>query len=163
MTLPKLLRQAKQAKIAKKRKKFTVSYIWIKYLHIKTPRVIHYSQIVKEWVSFFLGSWDMNRSAEQTNRVNREAVLVRFVCSKCSKFVWHKLSKNELKNFSRVQRRRYSTIVNIYCWRVLTLTYLSSTRSRSRRDSFVVHYNFNQSYTICIVLLFDYCRCFRMF
>ena len=26
---------------------------------------------------------------------------------------WHKLSKNELKNLSRVQRRRYSTIVNI--------------------------------------------------
>ena len=25
----------------------------------------------KEWVSFFLGSWEMNRSAEQTNRVNR--------------------------------------------------------------------------------------------
>ena len=26
---------------------------------------------------------------------------------------WHELSKNELKNFSRVQRRRYCTIVNI--------------------------------------------------
>ena len=38
-------------------------------------------RLLKEWVSFFLGSWDMNRSAEQTNRVNREAVLVRFVCS----------------------------------------------------------------------------------
>ena len=36
---------------------------------------------LKEWVSFFLGSWEMNRSAEQTNRVNSEAVLVRFVCS----------------------------------------------------------------------------------
>ena len=30
---------------------------------------------------FFLGSWEKNSSAEQTNRVNREAVLVRFVCS----------------------------------------------------------------------------------
>ena len=30
---------------------------------------------------FFLGSWGMNRSAGQTNRVNREAVLARFVCS----------------------------------------------------------------------------------
>ena len=30
---------------------------------------------------FFLGSWEMNRSAEQTNRLNREAVLVRFICS----------------------------------------------------------------------------------
>ena len=30
---------------------------------------------------FFLGSWGMNRNAGQTNRVNREAFLVRFVCS----------------------------------------------------------------------------------
>ena len=31
---------------------------------------------------FFLGSWELNRSAEQKkNRVNREAVPVRFVCS----------------------------------------------------------------------------------
>ena len=36
---------------------------------------------IKEWVSFFLGSWGMNCSAGQTNRVNREAVLGRFVCS----------------------------------------------------------------------------------
>ena len=28
-------------------------------------------QFFMEWVSFFLGSWEMNRSAEQTNRVNR--------------------------------------------------------------------------------------------
>ena len=28
---------------------------------------------------FFLGSWGMNRSAGQTSRVNREAVLVWFV------------------------------------------------------------------------------------
>ena len=37
---------------------------------------------------FFLGSWEMNRSAEQTNRVNREAVLVRFVCS-ALRFISH--------------------------------------------------------------------------
>ena len=43
---------------------------------------------LKEWVSFFLGSWEMNRSAEQTNRVNREAVLVRFVCS-ALRFISH--------------------------------------------------------------------------
>ena len=35
---------------------------------------------------FFLGSWGMNRSAGQTNRVNREAVLVRFVCSALDSF-----------------------------------------------------------------------------
>ena len=43
-------------------------------------RIMGY-QLIKECVSFFLGSWGMNRSVGQTNRVNREAVLVRFVCS----------------------------------------------------------------------------------
>ena len=28
-------------------------------------------RLIKEWVSFFLGSWGMNRRAGQTNRVNR--------------------------------------------------------------------------------------------
>ena len=32
-------------------------------------------------VSCFLGPWGLNRSAGQTNRVNREAVLGQFVCS----------------------------------------------------------------------------------
>ena len=41
---------------------------------------VHMRCCIKEWV-FFLGSWGMNRSAGQTNRVNREAVLVWFVCS----------------------------------------------------------------------------------
>ena len=126
---------------------------------------------LKEWVSFFLGSWGMNRSAGQTNRVNREAVLGRFVCSalrfipheprkkdthslylqcfqprtlskilreklltqnshsnglltsfdvsitaqvirsNCRTFCWLCSSGNELKKFSRVQRRKYDTIV----------------------------------------------------
>ena len=49
---------------------------------VKQLRLNHVHNIFfKEWVSFFLGSWGMNRSAGQTNRVNREAVLVRFVCS----------------------------------------------------------------------------------
>ena len=33
----------------------------------------------KEWVSFFLGSWEMNRSAEQTNRT-RTAFAVHAIC-----------------------------------------------------------------------------------
>ena len=36
----------------------------------------------------------MNRSAEQTNRVNREAVLVRFVCS-ALRFISHELRKKD--------------------------------------------------------------------
>ena len=53
-----------------------------------------YFDLFKEWVSFFLGSWDMNRSAEQTNRVNREAVLVRFVCS-ALRFISHEPRKKD--------------------------------------------------------------------
>ena len=49
----------------------------------------------KEWVSFFLGSWGMNRSAGQTNRVNRVAVLVRFVCS-ALRFIPHEPRKKTL-------------------------------------------------------------------
>ena len=49
---------------------------------------------IKEWVSFFLGSWEMNRSAEQTNRVNRESVLVRFVCS-ALRFISHEPRKKD--------------------------------------------------------------------
>ena len=45
-------------------------------------------------MSFFLGSWDMNRSVEQTNRVNREAVLVRFVCS-ALRFISHEPRKKD--------------------------------------------------------------------
>ena len=41
----------------------------------------------KEWVSFFLGSWEMNRSAEQTN-------LVRFVCS-ALRFISHEPRKKD--------------------------------------------------------------------
>ena len=43
-------------------------------------------------MSFFLGSWEMNRSAEQTNRVNCETVLVRFVCS-ALRFISHEPRK----------------------------------------------------------------------
>ena len=46
-------------------------------------------------VFFFLGSWEMNRIAEQTNRVNREAVLVRFVCS-ALRFISHEPRKKTL-------------------------------------------------------------------
>ena len=50
--------------------------------------------IFMEWVSSFLGSWEMNRSAEQTNRVNREADFVRFVCS-ALRFISHEPRKKD--------------------------------------------------------------------
>ena len=43
-------------------------------------------------IVFFLSSWGMNRSAGQTNRVNREAVLVWFVCS-APRFIPHEPRK----------------------------------------------------------------------
>ena len=43
---------------------------------------------------FFLGSWGMNRSAGQTNRVNRDAVLDRFVCS-ALRFIPHEHRKKK--------------------------------------------------------------------
>ena len=54
----------------------------------------HWLYPIKEWVSFFLGSWGMNRSAGQTNRVNREAVLGRFVCS-ALRFIPHEPRKKD--------------------------------------------------------------------
>ena len=45
-------------------------------------------------MSFFLGSWGMNRSKGQTNRVNREAVLGRFVCS-ALRFIPHEPRKKK--------------------------------------------------------------------
>ena len=45
-------------------------------------------------MSFFLGSWEKNRSAEQTNRVNREAILVQFVCS-ALRFISHEPRKKD--------------------------------------------------------------------
>ena len=151
---------------------------------------------------FFSVSWGMNRSTGQTNRVNREAVLGRFVLfratihspwtqkkdthslylqcfqqrtlskilrekiinskfpqkralnfvwcinqcavirSNCRTFCWLCSSGNELKNFSRVQRRKYVTIVNIlYCFQLFynqmnssyTLTTVSYTNSTTQQ------------------------------
>ena len=58
-----------------------------KNLYIKV-----FQSSVKEWVSFFLGLWGMNQSAGQTNRVNRKAVLRRFVCS-ALRFIPHEPRK----------------------------------------------------------------------
>ena len=72
----------------------------IDLLHLFTPApcvpTTHIvSRSIKEWVSFFLGSWGMNRSTGQTNRVNREAVLGRFVCS-ALRFIPHEPRKKTL-------------------------------------------------------------------
>ena len=49
----------------------------------------------KEWVSFFLGSWGMNRSAEQTNRPRTASRFTRFVCP-ALRFIRHEPRKKTL-------------------------------------------------------------------
>ena len=48
----------------------------------------------KEWVSFFLGSWGMNRSAEQTNRPRTASRFTRFVCP-VLRFIPHEPRKKD--------------------------------------------------------------------
>ena len=45
-------------------------------------------------MSFFLGSWDMNRSAEQTNRTRTASRFTRFVCS-ALRFISHEPRKKD--------------------------------------------------------------------
>ena len=48
----------------------------------------------KEWVSFFLGSWGMNRSAEQTNRPRTASRFTRFDCP-ALRFIPHEPRKRD--------------------------------------------------------------------
>ena len=48
----------------------------------------------KEWVSFFLCSWGMNRSAEQTNRPRTASRFTRFVCP-ALRFIPHEPRKKD--------------------------------------------------------------------
>ena len=63
----------------------------------------------KEWLSFFLGSWGMNRSAEQTNHPRTASRFTRFVCP-ALRFIPHEPRKKdthsliECQNFSYVYR-----------------------------------------------------------
>ena len=56
----------------------------------------------KEWVSFFLGSWEMNRSAEQTNRTRTASRFTRFVCS-ALRFISHEPRKKDTHSLNYMQ------------------------------------------------------------
>ena len=56
----------------------------------------------KEWVSFFLGSWGMNRSAEQKNRPRTASRFTRFVCS-ALRFIPHEPRKKDAHSLSRCE------------------------------------------------------------
>ena len=50
-------------------------------------------------VLFFLGSWEMNRSAEQTNRTRTASQFTRFVCS-ALRFISHEPRKKDTHSLS---------------------------------------------------------------
>ena len=57
----------------------------------------------KEKVSFFLGSWEMKRSAEQTNRTRTASRFTRFVCS-ALRFISHEPRKKDTHSLNKRQR-----------------------------------------------------------
>ena len=54
----------------------------------------------KEWVSFFGGSWGMNRSAEQTNRPRTASRFTRFVCP-ALRFIPHEPRKKDTHSLNK--------------------------------------------------------------
>ena len=54
----------------------------------------------KEWVSFFLGSWGMNRSAEQINRPRTASRFTRFVCP-ALRFIPHEPRKKDTHSLNK--------------------------------------------------------------
>ena len=64
----------------------------------------------KEWVSFYLDSWGMNRSAEQTNRTRTASRFMRFVCT-TQRFIPHEPRKKDTHS------------LNNKLWDVSTSTY----------------------------------------
>ena len=55
----------------------------------------------KEWVSFFLGSWGMNRSAEQTNQPRTASRFTRFVCP-VLRFIPHEPRKKDTHSLNKL-------------------------------------------------------------
>ena len=70
---------------------------WIYNFSLRTlERVLVWKHCkYKEWVSFFLCSWGMNRSAEQTNRSRTASRFTRFVCP-VLRFIPHEPRKKTL-------------------------------------------------------------------
>ena len=67
-------------------------------------------------MSFFLGSWDMNRSAEQTNRTRTASRFTRFVCS-ALRFISHEPRKKDthslIKHFNNVRGYKNSSVKKV--------------------------------------------------
>ena len=86
---------------------------------------------------FFLGSWKMNRSAEQTNRTRTASRFTRFVCS-ALRFISHEPRK---KRHSFLKKITFSIYTCIYisftcCWVRLNLN-TSKTKKEGGTRGFV--------------------------
>ena len=95
--------------------------LWIYYFSLRIlERVLGWKHCkYKEWVSFFLGSWGMNRSAEQTNRPRTASRLTRFVCP-VLRFIPHEPRKKDthslnIKNPEYLIFRYYRLIRDYKC------------------------------------------------
>ena len=77
----------------------------------------------KGWVSFFLGSWGMNRSAEQTNRPRTASRFTRFVCP-ALRFIPHEPRKKDTHSLIDSDRKS--------CF--YTITWLVFPLSRDQRN-----------------------------
>ena len=64
----------------------------------------------KEWVSFFLCSWGMNRSAEQTNRPRTASRFTRFVCP-ALRFIPHEPRKKDTHSLNE-ERSPWSKVIS---------------------------------------------------
>ena len=89
---------------------------------------------------FFLGSGGMNRRTVQTNRMNREAALVRFVCS-ALRFIPHEPRKEDTHSLY-LQRFQKSPFLKILREKLLIENY----RSNGHLTSFDA---FNTAQMIC--------------
>ena len=82
--------------------------LWIYYFSLRIlERVLGWKHCkYKEWVSFFLGSWGMNRSAEQTNRPRTALRLTRFVCP-ALRFIPHEPRKKDTHSLNNILLQQY--------------------------------------------------------
>ena len=93
----------------------------------------------KEWVSFFLGSWGMNRSAEQTNRPRTASQFTRFVCP-ALRFIPHEPRKKDTHSLKELDM----CLCNMDapdCKRHLPLYHTPSIQKYVQQDQFSVYGN----------------------
>ena len=83
----------------------------------------------KEWVSFFLGSWGMNRSAEQTNRPRTASRFTRFVCP-ALRFIPHEPRK----------KNTHSLILQISCFPYQNLICYFSIWWKEQHQQLITYY-----------------------